>query len=123
MLFRSNQGLCALRSIIHMSLLGPVGLCHTAENSMTNARYAVEKLTAINGVELLNNAPYGNEFALKLPCSAHDITAKMTANGIIPGFPVGQYYKDMDNVLLVACTEKTTIAQINDLASMLGGLL
>lgn len=119
----SNQGLCALRSIIHMALLGPVGLRHTAENSMVNARYAVEKLTAINGVTLLNDAPYANEFALKLSNNAHDIASKMIANGIIPGFPVGQYYKDMDDILLVACTEKTTTAQIDELASILGGLL
>jgi len=119
----SNQGLCALRSIIHMALLGPVGLRRTAENSMVNARHAVEKLTAIHGVTLLNDAPYGNEFALKLSKNAHDIASKMTANGIIPGFPVGQYYKNMDDILLVACTEKTTTTQINDLASILGGIL
>lgn len=119
----SNQGLCALRSIIHMALLGPVGLRHTAENGMINARYAVEKLTAISGVSLLNDAPYGNEFALKLSGNAHEIASKMIANGIIPGFPVGQYYKDMDNILLVACTEKTTMPQIDELASILGGLL
>ncbi len=119
----SNQGLCALRSIMHMALLGPCGLRRTAENSMVNARYLVEKLTAINGVSLLNDAPYSNEVALKLPKKASEIVTKLLEKDMIAGFPVSQYYKNMDNVLLLACTEKTTTAQIDELATLLGGIL
>lgn len=119
----SNQALCALRSLIHLSLLGPEGLIRTAELGMENARYAVERLTALPGVRLLNNAPYGNEVALALPVNAYELTDALTRKGYVPGFPVGRYYPGMDNVLLVACTEKHSREQIGVLAEMMGAAL
>ena len=119
----SNQALCALRSLVHLCLLGPEGLTRVAELSMERARYAAERLTALPGVSLLNDAPFGYEFALRLPVSAHEAAAKLTARGFVPGFPVGRYYPGMDNVLLVACTECRTTEQIGTLTEMLGGIL
>ena len=119
----SNQALCALRSLIHMSLLGPEGLIRTAELGMDNARYAVERLTALPGVRLLNDAPYGNEVAMELPVNAYELADALTRKGFVPGFPVGRYYPGMDNVLLVACTEKHSREQIGVLAEMMGAAL
>lgn len=119
----SNQGLCALKSIIHMALLGPEGLIRTAETSMYLARILADKLTKLPNVSLLNNAPFGNEFAVKLPKNAEELISKMAEHNFLLGFPVGQYYNNMDNVLLISCTEKNTEEQINNLVSTLGGLL
>lgn len=119
----SNQGLCALRSIIHMALLGPEGLKRTAETSMYLARVLVDKLTKLPQVSLLNTAPCGNEFAVRLPKNADEIAEKMAEKGFLCGFPVGQYYQGMENVLLIACTEKNTKEQIEKLVNTLGGLL
>ncbi|MFI3271216.1 MAG: aminomethyl-transferring glycine dehydrogenase subunit GcvPA [Pseudomonadota bacterium] len=119
----SNQALCALRTLIHLCTLGPVGLRRTAELSMERAHYAAERLTALEGVSLLSDAPFGNEFAIKLPCSAFDVVDKLTSRGYVPGFPAGRYYKDMDDVLIVACTEKHSFEQVGILAEMLGGIL
>lgn len=119
----SNQALCALRALIHMALLGPEGLRRVAELGMERARYAVERLTALPGIRLLNEAPFGNEAALRLPISAFDLTDRLTERGYVPGFPVGRYYPGMDDVLLLACTEKTTREQVGVLAEMIGGLL
>lgn len=119
----SNQALCALRSLIHLCVLGPQGLVRTAELSMERAHYAAERLTALPGVSLLSDAPFGNEFAIRLPVSAFDVVDKLTARGYVPGFPVGRYYSGMDDVLLIACTEKHSFEQVGILAEMLGGIL
>jgi len=119
----SNQALCALRALVHMSLLGPSGLARVAESGMALARYAVERLTAIKGVELLNDAPYGNEVALRLPVPAEQIIDRMASKGCVPGYPVGRYFAGMENVLLLACTEQNDRRQIDFLAETLGGLL
>lgn len=119
----SNQALCALRTLIHLCTLGPVGLARTAELSMERAHYAAERLTALEGVSLLSDAPFGNEFAIKLPCSAFDVVDKLTARGYVPGFPASRYYDGMDDVLIVACTEKHSFEQVGILAEMLGGIL
>ena len=119
----SNQALCALRALVHMSLLGPAGLGRVAEHGMALARYAAERLTALRGVSLLNDAPYGNEVALRLPLPAEFVVDTLTEHGCVPGFPVGRYYPGMENVLLVACTEKNSRSQIGFLAETLGGML
>lgn len=119
----SNQGLCALRSIIHMALLGPEGLKRTAETSMYLAHVLADKLTALPNVSLLNSAPYGNEFAVNLSQNAEKIVSVMAKQGFLCGFPAGQYYQGMENVLLLSCTEKNTEEQIDQLVNTLGGLL
>lgn len=119
----SNQALCALRALIHMCLLGPDGLARTAENNMALARYAVERLTALPGVRRLNDAPYGNEVALRLPCSASRLVNDLAEHGCVPGYPVARAYPGMDDVLLLACTESNNRHQIGFLAESMGALL
>lgn len=121
----SNQALCALRTLIHLCLLGPTGLARTAEISMLRAREAEKALTALPGVKRLNNLPFGNEFAITLPKPAADVVAAMLHDKVVPGVPVSRWYKDaaMENVLLVACTEQTRPSQIEQLAAFLGGNL
>lgn len=119
----SNQALCALRALVHLCLLGPEGLTRTAGLCIERAHYAAERLRALPGVKLLSDGPFGNEFALELPVSAFDIVDRLTPRGVVPGFPVGGYYKGMDNVLLLACTEKRSFEDIGILVEMIGGLL
>jgi glycine dehydrogenase subunit 1 len=119
----SNQALCALRAIIHMCLTGPEGLVRTAELSMERAHYAADRLTALPGVSLLHDAPFCNEFALRLPVSAYDVVDRLVNHGVVPGFPLGGYYAGMDDVLLVACTEKHSFEQIGIMAELVGGML
>lgn len=119
----SNQALCALRTVIHLSLLGPEGLARTAETSMLRAREAATALLALPGVKLFPDAPFGYEFALSLPKPAGAVIKALAGKKILPGVPVGSWYKGLDNVLLVACTEKTTPAHIKNLADAMSGVL
>lgn len=119
----SNQALCALRSLVHLCLLGEEGLKRTAAQSMQNARAAAAKLTAIPGVGLLNDAPFGNEFVLTLPRSARDVCQALIGKGFIPGFPLGRYYPGLDDALLVCCTEQHSKADIDILAALMEDVL
>lgn len=119
----SNQALCALRSLIHMCILGPNGLVRLAEHNIDLAHYAAKRLSEIKGVELLNNAPFCNEFAIKLPIAAEEVINTLTTHGCVPGYPVGRYYEGYENVLLLACTEINNRRQIGILAETLGGIL
>lgn len=119
----SNQSLCALRTLIHLCLLGPEGLVRTAETSMIRAREAEEALTALPGVKRLNDLPFGNEFAVALPRPAAGVVEAMLRDKVVPGIPASRWYKGMDNVLIVACTEQAKSSQIEQLAAYLGGNL
>ncbi len=119
----SNQSLCALQALIHICLMGPEGLRATALKSMELAHYAARKLTAIEGVNLLNNLPFGNEFALVFPMNAYDLIGELVRKGFVPGFPLGRYYPGMDNCLLMACTEKTSKQDIGILTELVRGMV
>ena len=78
-----------------------------------------EGLKKLSGFKLLNDAPFGNELAVVTPKPAADIVKALLAKKIIAGLPLGQYYQGMDNVLLMACTDKTSPAHIDSLLNAL----
>ncbi|MFK4764475.1 aminomethyl-transferring glycine dehydrogenase subunit GcvPA [Desulfobaculum sp. SPO524] len=119
----SNQSLCALRALAYMSLLGPCGMERVALKASHTAHEAALRLTALPGVQMLSDAPFCNEFAIRLPVPAYEVVDRLTERGYVPGFPLGRYYDGLEDCLLVACTEKHTSEDVGILAEMMGGLL
>lgn len=119
----SNEALCALRALIYLSWLGKHGFRELANTCAQKAEYAKTRLGAIPGVEVKKSAPTFNEFTLSLPCEASGLVSRMIDKGFAAGFPLGRYYKGMDNYLLVAVTEKRTREQIGRFAEALEGAL
>ncbi|NOU37054.1 MAG: aminomethyl-transferring glycine dehydrogenase subunit GcvPA [Kiritimatiellaceae bacterium] len=119
----TNMQLCALRSVVYLSLLGKHGFTDVARQCMDRAGYAWMRLKAIKGVEPLYDRPFFNEFALKLPKDAGEVVSDLISEGIAAGFPAGRYYPGMENVLLCAFTEKRTKKEIDILAAKLESVL
>ena len=115
----SNQALCAMRSLVQLCCLGQQGLIRMAELSMERGHALAEGLKGLPGFKLLNDAPFGNEFAVVTPKPACDLVKALLNKKIIAGLPLGEYYQGMDNVLLVACTDKTSQADINSFINAL----
>ena len=99
------------------------GLKRTAHACIELAHYAAQKLTSINGITILNDQPFANEFTIRLPVSAYAIIDKLVPQGYVPGFPLGRYYQGMENCLLIACTEKRTKQDIGILVELMRGAL
>jgi glycine dehydrogenase subunit 1 len=119
----SNEALCALRATIYLSLLGKQGLTELARTCLTKTEYAKAQFAQIKGVKVKNSGPTFNEFVLELPCNASDLVAELIPRGLIAGFPLGRYYPELQNCLLVAITEKRTQADIDGFVSAVKGLL
>lgn len=120
----SNEALCALTSLIYMSLLGKEGLKEVAQLCADKASYAYKRLTAIPGVKPHFHAKWVfNEMVLDLPCDAADVIGKLIEKGFAAGFPLSRYYQGMDNSILIAVTEKRTKQQIGMLAEALESVL
>ena len=119
----SNQNLCAITATIYLALMGKEGLYEAAESSSKNAAYCQEKLTSIPNVKATFTSPFFNEFAVTLPCCAGKICEKLLSKGYAAGIPLGKFFPGMDNVLLVACTEKRTAAEIDGLCEALKATL
>jgi glycine dehydrogenase subunit 1 len=81
--------------------------------------YARETLAAIDGVELLHEAPVAREFAVALDAPVAEVLDRCADDGIAAGFPLGRDYPEYENGLLVAITERRTKADIDRLARSL----
>jgi glycine dehydrogenase subunit 1 len=119
----SNENLCALGALVYMTLLGKNGLRKVAELCMNKAHYALEKLTAIPGIERVGSSPFFNEFVVRLPCDAGEIAGRLLEKGFAAGIPLGKYYPGRENQLLVSVTEKRTCTEIDLLADHLEAAL
>ncbi len=119
----SNEALCALRAHIYLSLLGKEGIKQVATLCADKAQYAKERIKEISGVKVMESSPTFNEFVVKLPIDAGECVGKLIDYGFAAGFPLGRYYPDMNNYLLVAVTEKRTKYEIGELAEALEAVL
>ncbi|HEY8843562.1 MAG TPA: hypothetical protein VIM23_06630, partial [Gaiellaceae bacterium] len=94
-------------------------LRETGETCLALAAYAKERLTAA-GVSLAfpEQATF-KEFAVRVGRPAHEVVREAREQGVHPGYALGRDYPGMDEVLLVALTEKRTAAEIDRLAEVL----
>ncbi len=119
----SNEALCALRALIYISLLGKVGLEELARLNYEKAEFAKSVLDKVPGVKVKRSSPTFNEFTLQLSKNADEAVHRMIGKGFACGFPLGRFYKGMDNYLLVAVTEKRTKEEIVNFANSLEAAL
>ena len=115
----TNQTLLALAGLVYLSWLGPQGLREVGETCMALAEYAKERIVA-TGLEL----PFADrttfkEFAVRVGRNARDVVKAALKEGIHPGYALGRDYPGMDDVLLVAVTERRTKEEIDRLAEVL----
>ncbi len=121
----TNSGLCALAFSVHMTLLGEKGLRNLAMENHRLARIAADKLSAVPGVSLLNNA-FFNEFTIRLGTDAREVVRKLTDKQVLAGVSLGRLFPDQTDLadgLIVAVTETTTQEDIDTLSSALKEVL
>ena len=106
----TNSGLCALAFSIHLSLLGEEGFVRLARVNHARAVALAERLSAIDGVELITGS-FFNEFTIRLPTAAADIVDALVKKGVIAGVPASRLMPQEPaacNLLIVAVTETNT---------------
>lgn len=113
----TNQALCATTAAVYMTLMGKQGLKQVALLSAERGQKAAREITAIDGFEMYWSQPYVREFAIRTPVPAKDLILKMVDRSILPGVAAGRWYKDMDDCLIVALTEKRTDDEIGRLVA------
>jgi len=112
----TNQGLMVTAATIYMSLMGNSGLQTVANASHANTRILVDKLTAIDGVERVNDSTFFHECVIRINVPLDDAVRALEAQGIVAGLPLGKYYPAMQDCLLVCATELRTEQEMDDYA-------
>ena len=112
----TNQTLLALAGLVYLSWLGPEGLREVGEACIALAEHAKERL----GRELVfADKTTFKEFAVRVGRPAQEVVRDARTRGVHPGYVLGRDYSGMDDVLLVALTERRTPEEIDRLARTL----
>jgi len=97
---------------VYLALMGPAGMAELGELLLARTRYAQQKLAAITGVSLGDDALHLREFTVTFAGrTAAEVVEALRADGIEPGIPVGE------RTLLVCVTDVTTQSDIDRLAA------
>jgi glycine dehydrogenase subunit 1 len=116
----TNQTLFALRAAIYLSLMGPQGMREVASLCTRKAHFAREAIAAGKRFSPAFSASMFKEFVVRDARKGVDdaLSAALEA-GYLAGIPLGRWYPELDDCLLVAVTEKRTRAEIEGLAGVL----
>jgi len=117
------QALNALAAMVHLAWLGRQGFRELGELLVRRTDYARRRLAAVEGVELLHEAPVVREFAIELAAPVDRVLMRCAERGIAAGHPLGDDYPEHPNGLLVAITERRTKEQIDALAEAIGAAI
>jgi glycine dehydrogenase subunit 1 len=117
------QALNALGGMIHLAWLGKRGFVELGELLVRRTAYARERLSQVEGVELLHDAPVVREFALRLEAPVGQVLDRLAEQGVGAGYPLGHDYPEHEDGLLVALTERRSRADIDRFAQLLEGAI
>jgi glycine dehydrogenase subunit 1 len=116
----TSQALNALAGTVYLAWLGRRGIVELGELLVRRTAYARQTLTAVEGVELLHEAPVAREFAVRLDAPVAEVLDKISEQGIAAGYALGRDYPEYEDGLLVAITERRSREDIDRLADALG---
>lgn len=100
----TNQGLCALAVTVHLAMLGRHGLARAARVNYRAAHDVAARLDAA-GVPRRFTAPFFNELVVQVPDADARWQALAEREGVIAGYPLGRWYPELRDTLLLCVTE------------------
>ena len=115
----TSQTLLAIGVTAYLSLMGPVGLREVARQSHAKAAYAADRISALDGYELLTPRPFYNEFLVRTPFATVELRHALVERHILAGVPLFYGEAAFERTLLLAFTEQNTRAEIDGLVDAL----
>jgi glycine dehydrogenase subunit 1 len=120
----TNSGLMALAATMFMAAYGKAGLPELARLNFDKAHYAqaeIAKVAAARGATVRFKAPFFNEFVVGGLGDAAVVQKRLLSSGLIAGLPLGRYYPELADSLLVCVTDLNRAEDIDRLAAALAG--
>jgi len=124
----TNEALCAVASAAYLGLLGPEGLKELGETIMMRAKYAMHKLSLIQGVEApVFNSPHFKEFTVNFDKTGKTVRsihqALLKKHGIHGGKEVSKEFPELGQTALYCVTEVHSKGDVDKLALGLSDVL
>ncbi len=110
----TNQALVALMATVFMTVYGKQGLRDLAQQNLAKAHYLGSK------AGLRFNGPYFNEFVATVKGRTPEaVNQALLEKKIIGGLPLGRFYPELADSMLLCATEMNTRAQMDLVAEAL----
>lgn len=109
----SNEALCALTASVYLAAMGPQGIAQAAEQCLSKAHYAAQKITEVPGFRLVYGKPFFHEFVTTCPVPAETLNHALAEHGMLGPLPLE------GNRLLWCVTEVVSKARIDEMAALL----
>ena len=104
----TNQALLALMATVFMTVYGKQGLRELAEQNLAKAHYLA------SGMPARFSGPFFNEFVASTGGRApEEINAALLEKKIIGGLPLGRWYPELSDCMLLCATEMSRREQID----------
>lgn len=117
----TNSALCALAATVYLATLGADGLRQIAELNLEKAHYLADRLTGLDGVDLLFDAPFFNEFILRVSEDPGTLCARAKAAGFLVSPLRGFDELGDTHAVRIAVTEKRSKEELDALTDVVGG--
>ena len=101
----TNHALMAIAATVYLAHMGGDGLKQLAELSAQRAHHLAAQLVERKGYQLAFDAPFLWEFVVHTPYPAEQTQASMLERGILPGLPLGRFFPELSDALLISVTE------------------
>lgn len=113
----TNSGLMALAATMFMAAYGKEGLPELARLNFDKAHYAQGAVGRSKGLRFAS--PFFNEFVVGGLGDARAVQERLLGEGLVAGLPLGQFYPELADSLLVCVTELNRVEDIDRLAAAL----
>ncbi len=101
----TNHALMAIAATVYLAHMGGEGLKQLAELSAQRAHHLAAQLVERKGYRLAFDAPFLWEFVVHTPYPAEQTQAFMLERGVLPGLPLGRFFPELSDALLISVTE------------------
>ena len=120
----SNEALCAVASAVYLALLGPEGLRELGEAILLKSRYAIERLSEVEGLKTpLFESPHFQEFTVSFKREVADVHRGLLKLGVHGGRDVSEDFPELGETALYCVTETHTKEDIDTLADALDRIM
>jgi glycine dehydrogenase subunit 1 len=110
----TNQALIALMATVFMTVYGKEGLRELATQNLAKAHYLAGK------VKPRFSAPFFNEFVVRVEGKSPDeLNKALLKKKIIGGLPLGRFYPELADSVLLCATEMTKRTEMDALAEVM----
>lgn len=115
----SNQSLYALFVTVYTAVMGKEGIKEAQQKSYNATHYLKDRITALDGFELVFDQPFFKDVLIKTTKNVVDINKALYNKGILGPLHLGEYNQKQEGYLLFSATEKRTKEQIDTLVEVL----